>query len=228
MCEPRVPSARARMRIGSTPRKTGNTATLLQQALAGAASQGATTELIPLYELTFTGCRSCFACKTKGGPSYGRCATQDGLTPILAEVLTADALILGSPIYYGTVSGEMKSFLERLIFPYWTYTDPPHSLFPRRIPAGLIYTMNVAEGQMQEYGYGAHFAGNEWILRLVFGAAESLYSCDTYQFDDYGTVVAPRFDPAQKAQRRAEVFPQDCEKAYAMGVRFASKAGAQG
>jgi multimeric flavodoxin WrbA len=214
--------------FNGSARKTWNTATLLKKALEGAASQGATTELIHLYDVTFTGCKSCFACKTKGGKSYGRCATQDGLTPILARVVEADAIILGSPIYYGAVSGEMKSFLERLIFPYWTYTDPPQSLFPKRIPAGLIYTMNVTEGQMKEFGYGTQFAVNERMLRIVFGARESLCSCDTYQFDDYGNVMAPRFDPERKATRRAKVFPQECAKAYAMGVRFASNAGAKG
>ena len=212
------------MAFNGSPRKTWNTATLLQKALAGAASQGAETELIHLYDLQYTGCKSCFGCKTKGGTSYGRCASRDDLTPILARIETADALLLGSPIYYGTVSGEMKSFLERLVFPYWTYTDPPQSLFPRRIPAGLIYTMNVTEDLAKDFGYGTHFAVNERVCRVVFGAAESLLSCDTYQFEDYSTVVATRFDPERKAKQRREVFPRDFEQAYAMGVRFATVA----
>jgi multimeric flavodoxin WrbA len=207
--------------INGSPRKKWNTATLLEKALEGAASQGADTDLIHLYDLRYTGCRSCFACKTKGGKSYGRCASRDDLTPILEQVEEADAIILGSPIYYGTVSGEMKSFIERLAFPYWTYTDPPQSLFPKRVPAGMIYTMNVTEQQMKDNGYGMHFAVNERVLRIVFGSSESLCSCDTYQFEDYSEVVATRFDPERKAKRRVEVFPQDCEKAFAMGVRFA-------
>lgn len=210
------------MAFNGSPRKMWNTATLLQQALEGAASQGAGTELIHLYDLRYTGCKSCFDCKTKGGTSYGRCASRDELTPILARVETAGAILLGSPIYYGTVSGEMKSFLERLVFPYWTYTDPPRSLFPQRIPAGLIYTMNVPEEQAKDFGYGTHLAVNERMLRVVFGSAESLLSYDTYQFEDYSAVEATRFDPERKAKRRREVFPHDCEKAYAMGVRFAT------
>jgi hypothetical protein len=43
------------------------------------------------------------------------------------------------------------------------------------------------------------------------------------QFEDYSKYVAPRFDPLKKAQRRKEVFPQDCQKAYEMGIRFAKK-----
>ena len=77
--------------INGSPRKSWNTATLLKKALKGAASQGAETELIHLYDLTFTGCTSCFACKTKGGKSYGRCAVKDGLAPVLKKVGAADA-----------------------------------------------------------------------------------------------------------------------------------------
>ena len=209
------------MAVNGSPRKTWNTATLLTKALEGAASQGAEAELIHLYDLAFTGCTSCFACKTRDGQSYGRCAVKDGLMPILKKVEAAEALILGSPIYFGNVSGEMRSFLERLLFPYFTYTDPPQSLFPRKIATGFIYTMNVTEEMMKEWGYEQVFANNQRLLQMVFGSSESLWSCDTYQFRDYAKVVADRFDPEKKARRRREVFPRDCEKALAMGARIA-------
>ena len=73
------------MAFNGSPRKTWNTATLLAKALEGAASKGAETKLVHLYDLKFTGCKSCFACKTKDGPSYGRCGAQDELTPLLAR-----------------------------------------------------------------------------------------------------------------------------------------------
>lgn len=213
------------MAFNGSPRKKWNTATLLAHALKGAASQGAETELIHLYELNFKGCISCFACKTKGGKSYGRCAVKDDLTPILQRIAQADALILGSPIYFGTVSGEMHSFMERLLFPYFTYTDPPQSLFPKKIPTGFVYTMNVTEEVMQAWGYSQHFDKNQLALEVVFGSSESLFSFDTYQFKDYSKVLADRFDPVHKAKRRQEIFPQDCQAALAMGTRLAGKHG---
>jgi multimeric flavodoxin WrbA len=211
------------MAVNGSPRKTWNTATLLNEALKGTVSQGAETELVHLYDLNFTGCISCFACKTRGGKSYGKCAVVDDLTPIFASIEAADALILGAPIYFGTVSGGMKAFMERLLFPWFTYTDPPQSLFPKKMPTGLIYTMNVTEAQMVEMGYGQHFEKNRFFLEVVFGASEDLFSCDTYQFEDYSLVVADRFDAEKKAARRREVFPQDCAKAFAMGARFAER-----
>jgi multimeric flavodoxin WrbA len=207
--------------FNGSPRKTWNTATLLKHALKGAASQGAETELVHLYDLHFKGCISCFACKTIGGKSYGRCAVKDELTPILKKVETADALILGSPIYFATVSGEMRSFMERLLFPYLTYTDPRRSLFPKKIPTGFIYTMNVTEEVAKDWGYGQHFEKNAQYLGMIFGTSGSLCSFDTLQFKDYGKVLATCFDAAHKARRRQGIFPQDCAKAFEMGARFA-------
>jgi multimeric flavodoxin WrbA len=211
--------------VNGSPRTSWNTATLLAKALEGAASQGAETELIHLYHLDFKGCRSCFACKTRGGESYGRCAAKDDLTPILQKAAEADAIILGSPFYFGTVSGAMRSFLERLMFPYLKYTAPPRSLFPRKIHTGFIYTMNAIQEGMKPSGQEERVTQNERLLRMLFGASESLCSYDTYQFKDYSKVVADLFDVEKKKKRREEVFPQDCEKAFEMGARFAKKSG---
>ncbi len=208
------------MAFNGSPRKKWNTATLLQKALDGAASQGAVTELIHLYDLNYKGCISCFACKTLGGKSYGKCAVQDDLAPIFSRVEQADAIILGSPIYWGHVSGEMKSFMDRLLFQYLTYTDPPASLFPNKIKTEFIYTMNVTEEIMKEWEYAVNFNRYEVALRRIFGESEYMCCFDTYQFADYSKVLATRFDPVKKKQRHDEVFPLDCQKAFEMGARL--------
>jgi multimeric flavodoxin WrbA len=208
--------------INGSPRKKWNTATLLQKSLEGAASQGAETELIHLYDLDFKGCVSCFACKTVGSASYGRCAHKDALTPIFEKLAETDALILGSPVYFGSVTGEMQSFLERLQFPFLSYTDPPSSLFPEKIRTGFIYTMNVDENIARQFGVTARIDLNEFFLKLVFGNSESLCSFDTCQFADYSKIFAPRWDAEKKAKRKAEVFPEDCRRAYELGKRLAS------
>ncbi len=210
--------------FNGSARKTSNTATLLQKALDGAASQGASTKLVHLYDLDFKGCKSCFGCKTKGGKSYGRCAVNDDLTPILKEVEKADALILGSPIYFWAVSGEMKSFMERLMFPFYRYTtddDPAPSLFPKKIHTGFVYTMSAPEERLNQLGYDKAIALNEMFLGRIFGKSESLLSTDTQQVEDYSKIVQNRFDPKKKAARHKECFPQDCQKAFEMGRRFA-------
>lgn len=209
--------------FNGSPRKNWNTAILLNKALEGAASRGAETQLIHLYDLNYKGCISCFACKMKDGKSYGRCPVNDDLKDVFRKIEEADALIIGSPIYFGRVSGEMAAFLDRLLFQYLVYSQTERSLFPKKIKTGFIYTMNVTEDMFSTMRMDVPVRFNEIALTKVFGSSETLMSFDTYQFDDYSKVVAPMFDPESKAKRRAEVFPEDCRKAFGMGARFTER-----
>ena len=211
------------MAFNGSPRKKWNTASLLKEAIEGAASQGAETSLVHLYDFHFKGCISCFACKTRKGKSYGTCAVQDDLTSIYAEIKKANAIILGSPIYFGDVTGELRSFLERLLFPYLVYDAPPQTLFPKKIRTAWIYTMNAPEEVALQFGYDQLFSRNELVMRMIFGHSESIMSYDTYQFEDYSKVVANRFDVDKKEKRRREIFPKDCQKAYNLGVALSNK-----
>jgi multimeric flavodoxin WrbA len=206
--------------INGSPRKKWNTATLLTHALEGAAEAGAETELVHLYDVDFKGCTSCFACKKIGGKSYGKCAMKDGLTPLLARIAKADALLVGSPVYFHAETGEMRSFLERLLFPFVTYTPGYKAIFPRPLPTGLVYTMNVPEALAP----ADTISSTQGVLARVFGSCETLLSTDTYQFDDYAKFLSTCWDAEAKAKRRAEVFPQDCAKAHELGARLVRQA----
>ena len=207
--------------INGSPRKDNNTAALLRKALEGAAAKGAETEIVHLYELDFKGCRSCFACKRIGGKSYGKCAVNDGISPVLEKVSQADAVIFGSPIYLGNVSGEMRSFLERLLFQYLVYDGKYTSIAPKKLRTAFIYAMNVDEDRMKTMNYAGMLGIVENFLARTFGSNEVLYSNDTFQFDDYSKYETSGFDAAAKAKRRDEQFPIDCENARALGERMA-------
>jgi len=73
-----------------------------------------------------------FCLQDQGPQELCKCALEDDLTPVLKKAGEADILFFGSPIYFGTATGEMRAFMERLPFPCSTYTDPPGSLFPRK------------------------------------------------------------------------------------------------
>ncbi|AGX44583.1 flavodoxin family protein [Clostridium saccharobutylicum] len=209
--------------INGSPRKNKNTVTILNKALEGAASRGAETELIHLYDQNYKGCVSCFACKLKDGKSYGKCALKDDLTPILEKVSNADAIIFGSPIYLHSVTGAMRSFLERLIFQYLVYDKDHSSLFQRKIPAGFIYTMNVTNEQFKSE-YENDLKSLQVYIEKTFGSFESLAVNDTYQFNDYSKYVSSLFDEKKKRKVKEEQFPKDCQNAFNMGVRFVEQA----
>lgn len=210
--------------VNGSPRKNWNTASLLEHALTGAAKDGAETELVHLYDLDFKGCISCFACKKIGGKSYGWCAVKDGLKPILKRISEADVLILGTPVYFSAETGEMRSFLERLLFPFLTYTPGYVSIFPGKLKVGLMYTMNISEKDLATYNYDKMFAATQGSLSRVFGNCELLLCTDTYQFSDYSKYVSTSWDPEAKKRRREEVFPQDCKRAFELGAKLTAAA----
>ncbi len=209
--------------VNGSPRRNQNTATLLEKALDGAKSTGAQTELIHLYDLQFSGCTSCFACKRKNAGLAGHCALKDDLSYCLEKILECDVLLLGSPVYFDNLTGEMLCFLERLLFPNLSYNAGAPSLFRGKIASGFIYTMNLPEEAMIQRNYQAVFQHYQQLLHRLFGGvSEILIANDTYQFDDYSKYEASKFDEKHKAQVRAEQFPVTCQKAFAMGARLSS------
>lgn len=205
--------------ICGSPRKQGNSAIMLEFALAGAAEQGAETERIDLFDLQYSGCRSCFACKRLGGASYGRCAQRDELTEVLDRILTADALILATPLYFGETPGAVRNLLERLWFPGLQYSKNFASAYQKRVKVGLIYTMNVPNGEM----YRSVINGHMQNFTMLLGQTEVVTAEDTMQFDDYSLYASELFDAAAKKRRRETVFPKECAVAFAMGKRLGGK-----
>ena len=209
--------------INGSPRKNWNTDTLLKKALDGAASAGAETEMVYLYDLKFRGCVSCLACKLKKEPRPNRCVLRDDLTAVLDKLHEADAVLLGSPIYFSEVTGEMRSFFERFLFQYLNYDDYSKPLSPKK-RTGLVFTMNISETQFEDFNYTPLFQRYENWMKQYFGHCETLLATDTLQVKDYSRYHLAGFDADAKRRRHETVFPQDCRKACELGVKLASKA----
>lgn len=210
--------------VNGSPRKKWSTAQLLQHALDGAAEVGAETELVHLYDLDYKGCTGCFSCKRIGGASYGACAIKDGLSPLLEKAMEADVLILGSPFYFYAETGEMRSFVERLLFPKYTYTPEATSLYEGRCRAAFIHTMGVDEEHMPLLGQDATAARTAGAVEKVLGHCESMLVTETLHFNDYSKYLATRWDPAVRFKRHEEVFPGELDRARELGARLAREA----
>lgn len=201
--------------INGSPRKSWNTAMMLDSALEGAKAAGAEGKRVDLYDLKYRGCVSCFECKRLGGKSFGHCALKDELQPVLEECLDAEVLLLGSPIYFNDLTGMMRSFIERLYFPILTYTKA-HTLLRDKIKnVGWIFTTNAPGDFYPEY-FKSVCASSERFL----GPTEYLCASETLQFTDYSLYAADMFDVPQRLERREKVFPLDLTKAKEMGERL--------
>ena len=204
--------------INGSPRKGWNTDLLLQEALRGAADAGAETELIQLSDLTFSGCRSCFACK-RAGAETGRCMWKDDLQPVLDKLLSADAVFMGSPIYLGNVSGMMYCLMERRVFSLLSYDDYSKRLFHGHVNACFFFTMNAPESYANT-GYRDMMEQYAGAMKRLGGRSEYYAACDTLQFEDYARYAAGTFNEAHKRKVREEQFPKDLQAAYDMGKRL--------
>lgn len=209
--------------INGSPRKGWNTETLLQKALEGAASQGAQTEIIHPYDLQYRGCTSCLACKRKGAPHI--CFMRDELTPILQQMMEADVLIFGSPVYFHGISSGLSALLERFVYPSYIYNRQIPTVYEKTIPSAFVYTMNSTEEQLQKHK--DHLNPFEKGVATALRCEPALlYACNTWQYTDYDLYEHAMFSVESKKQQRAKQFPADCQHAFDLGVALVQKAAA--
>lgn len=211
--------------LNGSPRKNFNTASALKEAQKGAEAAGAQVEYINLVDLNYKGCMSCFACKRKGSTTNGLCAVKDELRPILERILQADAVIIGSPIYYSYPTGMFRNLMERMLFAAGTYLKDGNGgwkrMLKRNIPVGLIFTMNCPAPMAAQFNYPTILGANEVFLNMIFGYCETLNIYDTYQFADYSNYDCDVFNEEDKRRVKETQFPEDLKKAFDLGKKLA-------
>ena len=207
------------MIVDGGPRKTFNTASMLQKFAEGAMSVSEQIEVktVRLYGMDYKGCMSCMACKIKGKAS-NICKFKDALTPVLEEIAQADCLVLGSPIYFGDVTAQMRAFLERLAFPWLSYNDYSMTA-PKRMPVVLMETMNGLPERNNSNGYGSM----EYCIKAALGEPERLIAYNTYQVKNYDRFELASFSEEAKRKWRDEHWEQNLQQAFDAGKRMAEK-----
>jgi multimeric flavodoxin WrbA len=156
--------------VGS-PRKGGNTATLVEKVLAGAAEAGAETKIYNLDELNIGGCKACNYCKSHDC----RCQQEDDMTQIYADLIASDGIVIGTPIYMSLPSAQTLLFVNRL-FAFLTFGQPSP------VPAGKKVALAYSSGAGDEAGYRkviesfgrifSHFPGAE-VKGIVGGGGNN-------------------------------------------------------
>lgn len=116
----------------SSPQKDGLVSRLCREVLQGATSSGATGEIINLYEYKINHCKGCWACYKKGA-----CIQKDDLEHLYEKVKESSGIILGSPVYMGSIPGIMKNFFDRHTgYAMYNPDDAPH-LHKLPVPAKI-------------------------------------------------------------------------------------------
>ncbi|MDO5520000.1 MAG: flavodoxin family protein [bacterium] len=203
--------------INASPRKNSNTAKLLKSAQKGAESVGAETEYIDLYDLNFTGCRSCMACKRKGAEPC-KCYWKDELSPVLDRIFEADTILIGSPIYLGDTSSHFHALLERMDFVTLSYNDYS-CLFKGKLNVGIILTMNAPKQYYDEV-YRVKFQDQIGEFERFGGSVEVYPCCDTLQVKDYSKYEMGAWSEEHKKEVHEKEFPKNLEEAFQIGAKL--------
>lgn len=132
-------------------RKGGNTEILVEQALASAQESGAQIELISVRDKNIAPCDGCNSCRRTGV-----CRLQDDMQAIYEQLETADAIIFGSPVYFGSVSAQAKAIMDR------TFLFLPDMNLKGKVAAPILAVRRIGAGQTRSLLY-AYFMSQGMI-----------------------------------------------------------------
>lgn len=133
--------------VSSTPRKGGNSEILAQQFAEGAKAAGHEVAFVSVRDLGLKFCIGCMSCQ-----KTGKCVLDDGMNGLYETVRNADALAFASPVYYYSVSGQLKTFFDRL-----------NPLYPKENNFRDVYLLATAAENEASAVDGAATAVQGWI-----------------------------------------------------------------
>ncbi|MDD3932618.1 MAG: flavodoxin family protein [Methanoculleus sp.] len=162
--------------ISGSPRRHGNTETLLDAVLEGAREAGAAVEKIVLRPLDYASCRGCNACHR-----IGVCVIQDDLTPVFEKIAAADVMVIASPIYSMGITAEAKGLIDRAQY-----------LWARKF---ILKNLYFAAGHTRRHkGIFVSTAGLGWenVFDAAFPALTAFFN--TTGFEYWDNVIANDLD----------------------------------
>lgn len=123
--------------LNGSPRKKGNTVFLIGKAIEGirAADGDANVEVVNLNSLKIGPCLACDGCRREGREGK-YCVVKDDMANLYEKVVKADAIVLASPIYWFSITAQMKLFMDRL---YGLWLEKTKSLEGKPIAALYVY-----------------------------------------------------------------------------------------
>lgn len=136
-----------------SPRKSGNTATLVQEVIRGAQDADAETTIFNLYDMNIKPCQGCLACR-----KTGQCFMQDDFQNMFKHIIDADVVVFGSPVYLWQVTAQMKLLWDRLCGLF------DENYMPRYAAKKLI--MVYSQGNPNEEAFQTAFQTNAAMFKM--------------------------------------------------------------
>jgi len=154
--------------ILGSPRKGGNADLLLEKALEGARSVGAATEKITLNDLDFKPCQECGVCE-----KTGICTIPDDMRLVYEAVARADAIAVASPVFFGTVSAQLKMMIDRFQCLWIDKYVLKNKDSRRKERRGIFLCVSYADRP-------DFFENSQKIVRNLFATLDLMYAGDLF------------------------------------------------
>jgi len=180
--------------INGSPRIGGNTDILLDKVLEGVRSKGAETKKIILNTLKFSPCQECSKLRDDG-----TCIVEDDMQIVYREIEKADAIILASPIFFGSLSAQTKMMIDRFQC-LWRAKYILKMKTPVKKKAGAF--ISVEASTREDF-----FAHAKAIVKNLFVTINTDYKEEL-------------FCPGIDAKRKILNYPDFLRKAFELGQRM--------
>lgn len=184
--------------VYGSPRRKGNSATLMKQAVRGARDAGADVDEIVLRDYKLSPCLEIYGCKKEG-----ECAIKDDFQQVRDRILAAKGLMIASPIFFYTVSAHTKILMDRFqslwVKKYWIDQTPFNAWTPSR--KGFVISVGATRGRKL-------FDGMLLTMKYFF---------DVLDMELWDSLLCRQLD----FEGDVDKFPEYLAQAYAMGGEFA-------
>ena len=124
--------------INGSPHENGSTRRALDEVASVLNGQDIETEIITIGDKPIVGCKACGACS-----KLGKCITDDIVNEIIEKLKVADGLVVGSPVYYASMNGTLKSLLDRVFFGKTCFANKPAAAVAVARRAGTTQTVDA-------------------------------------------------------------------------------------
>ena len=185
--------------VAGSPRRGGNTETLLEAAVRGAEEEGALVEWVRPNQMKFVACQHCGGCA-----ATGLCVIQDEMQSVYDLIERMDAMLLASPIYFGSVTAQVKAMIDRT-----------QALWARKY---LLHQPLSADGKLRPLLFLSVLGGRaQGQIRATRGVVKAF--ADTWD-GPYEDLIFPRIDVQGEIADHWTALPQAHAAGQGLAVRL--------
>jgi len=152
--------------ISCSPRRSGNTETLVAKTLEGARSEGAEEVLFSLAGKEIRPCDACTACHRTG-----RCHVRDDMQELYREMAAADGIVFGTPVYFYGMAAQLKALLDRTFAPLGEGRSLTNKVGGVVVVAGSVGLIDAVKDLYFYFAVKRMLPGN-WVGAYATGKGE--------------------------------------------------------